>query len=92
MVGKLLETIPRNGIYVHLEKHGLIRDSSHDVARGKSCSTNLIDFSEEITGWNEEVRAECVGRLDFSKAFDKVSQSCLLQQAKACGIQVSYLI
>jgi len=39
-----LESIIRDKIIEHLEKHTLVRDSQHGFVRNKSCLTNLLVF------------------------------------------------
>ena len=46
VVGKLLEGILRDRIYMHLETQGLIKDSQHGFVSGKSCLINLSEFFE----------------------------------------------
>eukprot|EP00061_Rhincodon_typus_P012594 g38433.t1 len=72
VVGKLLERILRDGIYRHLEKHDLIRDSQQGFVQGRSCLTNLIEFLEEVTKVIYEHGAVDVVYTDFIKASNEV--------------------
>ena len=87
VVGKLMEKVLRDGIYDHLERCGLIRDSQHGFVKGRSCLTNLIEFFEEVTKCVDEGRAVDVIYMDFSKAFDKVPHGRLMKKVRMCGIE-----
>ncbi|PKU36062.1 rna-directed dna polymerase from mobile element jockey-like [Limosa lapponica baueri] len=64
----------------------VIRPSQHGFTRGRSCLTNLISFYDKVTRLLEEGKAVDVIYLDFSKAFDTVSHSILLEKLDAHGL------
>jgi len=47
------------------------------TAKEKSYLTDLVPFCDVMTGWVDEGRAVNIACLDFSKAFDTVSQNIL---------------
>jgi len=62
-----------------------IRPSQHGFMKGRSCLTNLISY-DQVTRLVDEGKAVDVIYLDFSKAFDTVSHSILLQKMAALGL------
>ena len=86
-VGKLLENILKERIYLHLEWQGLIRDSQHGFVRGRSCLMNLIESFVEVTRCVDEGSVVDVVYMDFSKTFDKVPHGRLVKNVNSYGIQ-----
>src|SRR5579864_8235140 len=86
IVCKIMESILKDVIVGHLEKHELIRDSQYGFTQGRSCLTNLLEFLEEVTVNMDEGKPVDVIYLDFSKAFDKVPHQRLYRKLLAHGI------
>jgi len=63
-----------------------IRPSQHGFMKGRSCLTNLISFYDHVTCLVDEGKAVDVIYLDFSKAFDTVPHSILLEKPAAHGL------
>ena len=85
--GKVLEKILRDKLTEHLEKYGLIADTQHGFRRGRSCTTNLLEFWDYVTGQIDKGVPVDAIYLDLRKAFDTVPHKRLLLKLHAYGIE-----
>ena len=86
LICKIMESIIKDSILVHLDKFSLINDSQHGFSKGRSCLTNLLVFMEEVTCSLDEGNPVDVIYLDFAKAFDKVPYRRLFSKLRSHGI------
>ena len=86
LIGKVCETVIRDAILDHLDRHQLIVDSQHGFRKGGSCLSNLLQFLDAVTGSLDRNNCIDVVYLDFAKAFDKVPHVRLLDKVSKHGI------
>ena len=65
---KVMESILRDAIVLHLSLNNLIRPSQHGFMARKSCLTNLLEYLEELTALVDKGHAVDIVYLDFAKA------------------------
>ena len=88
-VCKLLESLLRDHMVDFIEKHNLLKDTQHGFLKGRSCLTNLLEYTEIISKWVDDGSPVDVIYLDFQKAFDKLPHQRLLMKLKSHGMGVN---
>ena len=83
---KIFEKIVRNCIVKYLDENQLFNDTQHGFRHGRSCLSQLLAHFEEILTKLEASENVDIIYLDFSKAFDKVDHSIILEKLRLMGI------
>jgi ribonucleases P/MRP protein subunit RPP40 len=83
---RIMESVVKDHIVKHLDKHGLVKKTQHGFTRGRSCASNLLSFLEKATAALDNGDSVDVIYLDFTKAFDTVPHERLKKKLKAHGI------
>ena len=86
---KLLEHVIFSHIMSHFDSFNILTDYQHGFRKKRSCDTQLILTINDLDkGLNRNQQIDAI-LLDFSKAFDKVSHSRLLQKLDHYGVRGS---
>ena len=87
-----MEALVKEEMVAHLDRHKLLKKSQHGFMKGRSCTTNLLEFLETVTSVLDGGKCMDVIYLDFSKAFDLVPTKKLLAKVGSHGISGPTLI
>ena len=86
--GKILERLIRDEKVNHMQlKNLFFSKSQHWFISGRSCTTQLLEFLEDVTMALDQGDDVDVIYLDFCKAFDKVPQKRLFKKLWGYGIR-----
>lgn len=88
--GKVMQKVVLGNTERQLKKKAIIRHSQHGFLKRKSCLSNLI--YNMVTCLVDEENAVDVICLHFSKAFDTVPPSILLDKLSICRINRFVLV
>ena len=90
--GKVLEKLVRDEIISHMETNNLFSTAQHGFIKERSCSTQLLELTEELTEALDSSEDIDIIYLDFRKSFDKVPHKRLLKKLWGYGIQGKYTV
>jgi len=71
----------------HVKDNQGIRPSQHGFMKNRSCLTNLVSFYDQVNCLMGRGKAVDVIYLDFSKAFDNIPCSILLEKLAAHDLE-----
>jgi len=88
---KVIEKILRDKIVGHLKANNLISMAQHGFVKNRSCTTNLLEYLQEVMKRLDNGKSMDVVYLDFAKAFDKVLIARLLKKVENMGVEGAVL-
>ena len=83
---KILEHILHSNIMSHLDSHNILTDRQHGFRTQHSCNTQLIQTIHDFAQSLDKRKQTDVIIMDFSKAFDVVPHTRLLNKLQHFGI------
>ena len=86
IIAKIFESIVKDHIEAHLTKYHIISNLQHGFCKGKSTSTNLLEYWNTMTHLSEKSLSITVIYTDLKKAFDSVPHDMLLYKLRRIGI------
>ena len=85
-VCRVFERIIRNAILCFLDESSLINKSQHGFLKGRSTTTALLTYSNDLTYSLDNGMCVDSAYFDFSKAFDRVRHDYLIHKLSKIGI------
>ena len=85
VTSKLMEHINCTQVRGHMDKHGILSPFQHGFRGIRSCETQLAVTFHDLAELNDQKLQIDIGILDFSKAFDVVPRTRLLNKLKFYG-------
>lgn len=86
---KILEKIVNMQLRCHLNTFNIIPDSQSGFRPGHSCSTTLLNVTDDLYTAADQNKVSILTLLDFSKAFDTLNHDILLAILKFIGLSQS---
>ena len=86
MIEKIFEGIIKDSLENHMQRNYIMSDVQHGFCKGKSTSTNMIDFWNNITNHAEQSTSISIIYTDLRKAFDSVWHDIPMLKLNKMGI------
>ena len=83
---KVMEHIVVSAVMTHLEENNILNRQQHGFRKKRSCESQLLELSDQVTQNLEAGLETDIVILDFAKAFDKVNHSLLVHKLEHYGI------
>lgn len=88
-LSKILEKVLVAQIQQHLDDQGILPKTQSGFRRGYSCTTSLLNITDDILRAADDNRLSIMVLLDFSKAFDTIHHQLLINILKYVGFDPS---
>lgn len=85
-VSKLMEAIVKTQMVYYLEENELLPSCQHGFLQGRSTTTQLVQYWDDVTKWVDQGKVVDSVYLDFKKAFDTVPHQRLITKLEALGV------
>ena len=83
---KVIERLVCNRLVAHLEDNSLLTDSQHGYRQGRSTTSAVLSLNDRVIRSFERYEHSVAVFLDFTKAFNMVDHSILLDKLKYIGV------
>ena len=90
-LSKVLERLVFNQLSAYFEAHGLLDDFQSGYRGNYSAQTTLMKLTEDVRTAMDRQQVTALLLFDFSKAFDSVCHSTLLQKLRRLGLSSTAL-
>lgn len=87
VINKIVEKVLVKQVSEFLEHYKLISNSQHGFRKGRSTSTALGQFTDDVNESLDSGKQVVALFIDYKKAFDTLDHNQLLQAMKECGIR-----
>lgn len=85
VLSKLMEKVMEMQLREHLDKYNILPPTQSGFRPGYSCSTALLNITDDIFQASDEGNSTALALLDFSKAFDTIDHEILIEILRSSG-------
>ena len=87
VLSKILESILKDHFETHIQSFDIMHTSQHGFCRGRSTSSNMLKFWNEVTDIVDKSGSVSIVYTDLRKAFDSVPHDLLIYKIQKYGIK-----
>nr|XP_049702185.1 uncharacterized protein LOC126055726 [Helicoverpa armigera] len=86
-IDKIMEKCIVNQLGKYLQQNNIINKCQHGFLKGRSTSTLLSEFTDEINNYLEDKKIVIAIFFDYKKAFDTLQKDTLINAMEECGVR-----